>query len=232
MQDKGPSGLRSELQFDDFEHESTIAGGNSTEYLTEDRSPGGGHKEGSLSWEGLGPTNSESIVFNRKSRNPAPTFDPDVSLGDISMIEGIYDDAARAGAYLDSQKTGASDITPNVLSEVDSDNLDSEELISSATIRAESLAQHNQEAEVEPVDAAPPMVDASIQTEIATEVACDTFESASAMIDASIQTETGSIVTSDVGVQVNQLGESRSGVRINTDNLSSSDEGCSYADHL
>lgn len=223
MHDKGPSGLRSELQFDDFEHESTIAGDDSMEYLTEEQSLGGGHREGSLSWEDLGPTNLESIVFNRKSRNPAPTFDPDVSLGDVSMIEGIYDDAARAGAYLDLQQTGASDITPNVHSEVDSDDLDSEELISSASIRTESLAQHNEEAKVEPVEAAPSMVDASIQTKIATEVPCDATELASAMIDASIQTETGSIVTSDVGVQVNQLGESRSGVRINTDNLSSSD---------
>jgi hypothetical protein len=63
MQGKGPSGLRSELQFDDFEHESTMLGDDSMGFLTEDRSPGG-HREGCSSWEDLGPASLESIVFN------------------------------------------------------------------------------------------------------------------------------------------------------------------------
>jgi hypothetical protein len=206
LQGKGPSGLRSELQFDDFENRTTIAGENSMEYLAEDRSPEGG-REGSSSWEDLGASNLESVVFNRKSRNPPPAFAPDVSLGDVSMIEGIYDDATRAGAYLGSQQTGASDITPNVLSEVNSDDHDSEDLISSSTSQTESIAQQNEEAGAALVKAAPPMVDASIQTEIATEDACDAIESVSTMIDAPVQTETETIVTNDVGVQVCQLGE-------------------------
>jgi hypothetical protein len=206
MQGKGPSGLRTELQFDDIENESTILGDDSMEYLAEDHSPGG-NREGCSSWEDLGPTNLESIVFNRKSRNPAPTFDPDVSLGDVSMIEGIYDDATRAGAYLDSQQTGASDITPNVLSEVNSDNHDLENLISSATIQTESGAASIETAGIETVEVASSMVDASIQTETATDVACDATESVSTMIDATVQTETETIVTNDMGVQVYQSGK-------------------------
>jgi hypothetical protein len=204
MQSKGPSGLRSELQFDDIEHESTVLDDDSMEFLAEDHFPGS-HREGSSSWEDLGPINLESIVFkrkSRKSRNPAPTFDPDVSLGDVSMIEGIYDDAARAGAYLDSQQTGASDITPNVLSEVNSDNHDLEDLISSATIQTESGAVSFETAGIETVEVASSMFDASIQTEAANDVACDATESVSTMIDATVQTETDTIVTYDIGVQV------------------------------
>jgi hypothetical protein len=206
LQRKGPSGLRSELQFDDFENESTILGDDSMEFLTEDHSPGG-HREGCSSWEDLGPTNLESIVFNRKSRNPAPTFDPAVSLGDVSMIEGIYDDAAWAGAYLASQQTGASDITPNVLSEVNSDTHDLEDLISSATIETESGAVSIETAGIETVEVTSSMVDASIQTETATDVACDATESVPTMIDATVQTETETIVTNDMGVQVYQSGK-------------------------
>jgi hypothetical protein len=142
-----------------------------------------------------------------KSRNPAPTFDPDVSLGDVSMIEGIHDDAARAGAYLASQQTGESDITPNILSEVNSDDRDLEDLISSATIQTESGAVSIETAGIETVEAASSMVDASLQTETATDLACDTTESVSTMIDATVQTETETIVTNDVRVQVYQSGK-------------------------
>jgi hypothetical protein len=206
MQGKGPSGLRTELQFDDIENESTILGDDSMEYLAEDHSPAG-HREGCSSWEDLVPTNLESIVFNRKSRNPAPAFDPDVSLGDVSMIEGIYDDAARAGAYLDSQQTGTSDITPNVLSEVNSDNHDLEDLISPATIQTESGTVSIETTGIETVEVASSMVDASIQTETATDVACDATEPVSTMIDATAQTETETIITNDMGVQVYQSGK-------------------------
>jgi hypothetical protein len=206
MQGKGPSGLRTELQFDDFENESTILGDDSMEFLTEDHSPRG-HREGCSSWEDLGPTNLESIVFNRKSRNPAPTFDPDVSLGDVSMIEGIYDDATRAGAYLDSQQTGASDITSNVISEVNSDDHVLEHLILSTTNQTESGDVPTEAAGIKTADAASSMVDASVQTEIATEAACDAIESVSTMVDALIQTELRIIVTNDVGVQIDPKGE-------------------------
>jgi hypothetical protein len=206
MQGKGPSGLRTELQFDDFENESTILGDDSMEFLTEDHSPRG-HREGCSSWEDLDPTNLESIVFNRKSRNPAPTFDPEVSLGDVSMIEGIYEDATRAGAYLDSQQTGASNITPNVLSETNSDNHDFEDLILASANQTESGAVPIEAAGIEIAEVASSMVDASIQTEIPIEVARNAVESVFHMIDATVQTETEIIVTNDMGVQVYQSGK-------------------------
>ena len=204
MQGKGPSGLRTELQFDEFEDGGTILGNDSIEYLTEDHFPGG-HREGSSSWEDLGHTSLESIVFNRKSRNPPPAFDPDVSLGNISLIEGIHDDAARAGAYLDSQQTGNTDITPNVLSETNGNDHDSEDLILSSTTQTESGAVSTEAAGIETAKAVSSMVDASIQTEIAIEVASD--QPTSIMVDATVQTETETIVTNDVGVQVYQPGK-------------------------
>ena len=228
MQGKGPSGLRTELQFDEFEDGSTILGSDSIEYLTEDHFPGG-HREGSSSWEDLGPTSLESIVFNRKPRNSSPVFDPDVSLGDVSMIEGIYDDAARAGAYLDSQQTGNTDVTPNVLSEINGDDHDSEDLILSSTTQTESGAESTEAAGIEPAKAPSSMIDASIQTEIATEVTSD--EPASTMVDATVQTETETMVTNDVGVQVYQPGKPKPKLRISADVFSCIDEGCRHADH-
>jgi hypothetical protein len=148
-------------------------------------------------------------MFNKKTRNPPPTFDPDVSLGDVSMIDGIYDDAARAGAYLDSQQTGTSNITPDPLSVVDGNDLDLKDLKASSTSQTESTALLKEVSRTDTAAAAPSMVDASIQTAIPAQISCDSLESPSAMIDATVQTEIGTIVKCDAGVQVNQMSESR-----------------------
>jgi len=203
MQGREPSRLRSELYFDDFEKESTRSGDDSVEYLTEDQSSGG-----VASWEDLGPDSLETVVFNKKSRNPPPTFNPDLSFGDVSMIEGIYDDAARAGAYLDSQQTGTSDVTFGAAPEVVGEHNNLEEPAVQAS-QTGCAALINEAAGIKTIEIPYTMIDASIQTDRALDVSWYAIQSTSAMMDAAVETGSETIVTCDAGVQVNQSGESR-----------------------
>jgi hypothetical protein len=88
MQGRPTSGLRSEVRFEYFEADNTTLGNDSIEILTEDHL-NRGIGEARSSWEDLGLASEEAIVFNRRVPNPPPAFDPDVSLGDVSLIE-IY----------------------------------------------------------------------------------------------------------------------------------------------
>lgn len=207
LQGKGPSKLRSELQFHESEDEDTILDDDSMEVLVEDQF-GKGYRESSLSWEDLGPESLESTIFNRKPRNPAPTLDPDVSLGDVSVIEGIYEDAAQAGAYLDSQLTGHINTTPRLAAKSDGGNHDIEILDAFPTSRQdESAAVHHEVSLHETIVPKAIMIDANIQTDFEDKITGEATLSANVMVDAIIQTEVELKSTFDAGIQVTYTGK-------------------------
>ena len=124
------------------------------------------------------------------------------------MIEGIYDDAARAGAYLDSQQMGTSDVTFGAAPEVVGEHNNLEEPAVQAS-QTGCAALINEAAGIKTIEISYTMIHASIQTDRALDVSWYAIQSTSAMMDAAVETGSKTIVTCDAGVQVNQSGESR-----------------------
>lgn len=101
MSARPTSGLRNEMRVEDHADESTVFGSDSIEHLEHGRSL----RESLNSRSGLenvGDVIGGPFLFNTRIPHRPPSSDADTSLGEISMIEGIYDDATRAGEYLES----------------------------------------------------------------------------------------------------------------------------------
>lgn len=56
---------------------------------------------------------------SKKHYNPPPVFDPEISLGDVSIIDGIEEDVVRAAEHLSEDKSAATklDVGPDVLAD-------------------------------------------------------------------------------------------------------------------
>ena len=190
------------MRFEAFADENLETEDDSIEFLREVR-PSGGYVEGGTGCDGLAEAELEPIVFNKRISNPPPAFDPDASLGNISMIEDIYDDATRAGAYLDSL-VNVSEATQRS-SAHEMKHLDE----SASSSQDESSAAHPDVTvfELEVPRPTSQMVDADVQPEGESEVVSKDIALSALMVDVTTQTETDVKVFSDVGVQVTQIGK-------------------------
>ena len=202
LQGRPRSGLKSEVRFEASADENLETKGDSTEFLKETRLSRG-HVEGDTSWNGLADADLESIVFKKRASHPPPAFDPDATLGDISINEDIYEDATRAGAYLDSLENvseATQKSSPHEMKYLDE---------SASSSQDESSAAHPEVTvfELEVSRPTSQMVDADVQTEGESEVVSKDIALSALMVDVTTQTETDVKVFSDVGVQVTQIGE-------------------------
>jgi hypothetical protein len=177
MQGQPTSGLRSEICFDNLSDEFSMLDQDSMEIMQDEQQDG---------FEGHRSTNEKSFGFTdggnggsaKKIANPPPTFDPEQSLGDISVIEGISLDAAQAGAYLDNLSrpediqfdTGSLLQGTNEEGEAPEERLDNYASVSSQT---ELLMTTISQACVSGDDSTPDMVNATIQTDDDDKTYCD-----------------------------------------------------------
>jgi hypothetical protein len=100
------------------------------------------------------PDTRTSREYDGRPANPPPVFDPDQSLGDVSIVEGISSDVARASRYLDA------DVQCAVESSTTAEPAESSYKEASMSTRSES--------EITPLT-----VDVMIQTEADSQTFCD-----------------------------------------------------------
>lgn len=199
LQGRPSSGLKSEARFEAFADENLETEDDSIEFLREAR-PSRGYVEGGNGCDGLAEAELQSIVLNKRVSNPPPAFDPDASLGNISMIEDIYDDATRAGAYLDSL-VNVSEATQR------SSAHEMEHLDESASSSQDKSSAAQSEVTVFELEVPRPTSQMVVQTEGESAVVSKDIALSALMFDVTTQTETDVKVFSDVGVQVTQIGE-------------------------
>jgi len=170
MQGRPSSGLRTELRFDSFSDGSTVLDQDAMEIMQDEQCENQEHD-----------TNRDSIGSARKPLNPPPTFDPELSLGDISLIEGISLDAAQAGAYLDNISTANDSYTSSLVKE----STDVEEGTSLKVADNYTSVSSQSEPSITPVPEA-----------------CGSSDSTSHMVDAAMQTDENLRAYCDMAVQV------------------------------
>jgi len=170
MQGRPSSGLRTELRFDNFSDDSTVLGQDAMEIMQDEDCKNQYHD-----------TKRDAVSSARKLSNPPPTFDPELSLGDMSLIEGISLDAAQADAYLDDISTPNDSCTSRLVNET----TDVEE--ENSLDRVDNHASVSSQTE-------PPI--ASVPK------ACGYSDSTSHLVDATMQTDENLRAYCDMAVQV------------------------------
>ena len=132
-------------------------------------------------------TKRDAVSSARKLSNPPPTFDPELSLGDMSLIEGISLDAAQADAYLDDISTPNDSCTSRLVNET----TDVEEGTSLKVADNYTSVSSQSEPSITPVPEA-----------------CGSSDSTSHMVDAAMQTDENLRAYCDMAVQVHVSSES------------------------
>jgi len=176
IQGRPSSGLRTELRYDSFPDDSTVLDQEAMEIMQDEQCEDQDRD-----------MNREPVSSVRKLPNPPPTFDPELSLGDISLIEGISLEAAQAGAYLDEVSTANDFCTSSLVNEA----TDVEE--ETSLERVDDHASVYSQTE-------PPI--ASVPE------ACGSSDSTSHMVDATMQTDENLRAYCDMAVQVHVSSES------------------------
>lgn len=95
------SGLRNEVSFGE---DSMCMAPGDVEVLQDDHDEAGWWDRGGRS------TVEQGDIGKKRQSNPPPFFDPEMSLGDVSIIEGIEDDVVRAEEYLGERAAAATGI--------------------------------------------------------------------------------------------------------------------------
>lgn len=198
MQGRPSSGLRTELRFDNLSDDSTVLEQDAMEIMQDEECENQKHD-----------TNRDSIGSARKPLNRPPPFDPELSLGDISLIEGISLDAAQADAYLDDISTPNDSYTSRPVN----DTTDVEEETSLARVDNHASVSSQTEPPIASVpeacgssDSTSHMVDATMQTDENLRAYCDMAVKSlvpSEFTAPSSLTKTGP-TTCDVGTQASQ----------------------------
>lgn len=179
MQERPTSGLRSELRLDNLSDDVTMLDQEAMEIMQDESED---HKQSSAKDKSFGLTEGGHGGFTRRMANPPPTFDPEQSLGDISVIEGISLDAAQAGAYLDN------------LLNLDDPGIDTSSLLQKAT-------HGEEEVPVERLDDYASVCSQIEPAMVPTAQACELIHATSHMTDATIQTDDVAQVYCDMAVQ-------------------------------